>query len=289
MQAHADARLPVITELHFLDRGIRERSATRRLAAMEARSAKGGNVDAADLTFLRQYVQGPLVPELVRIEAAFDARKLAPVTRQGPYMTAFVPEARHFEHYEALFAPYRPAYTGDVTPAYWLANPDAIAATHARYPHLRYVMMVRNPVERYISTLNKAVHKGNLSPKEAKAYAEDPAGFRRTARSFFETYLLGKSIHEAYARWAGIVGADRIKVIFFDDLIAEPDATRRTLLAFLGLDPDPRAVAIEPDRNRKKGRIRKTLDAVDPAPIRDAFAADIAAMATTFGGAALTW
>ena len=72
---------------------------------------------------------------------------------------------------------------GEITPAYAILPPETIAEIHARYPNLRLIYLVRNPIDRFIgaqlaeirrhTALPIAVGFGISSPEQAAEVARN--------------------------------------------------------------------------------------------------------------------
>ncbi len=148
LAAHPMIRMPLVKELHFLDRGVR----SRRLAKLRARPA--WQLPRRHRRFVRVYERSGLLEQLVEHEARYHARE-----RTGA-PTDLLPSEAEFDLYQRLFQPFRPFVTGEVTPGYYRVSDRTIDAVATRFPHARYLLMVRHPVDRLLSSLNKRVAKG---------------------------------------------------------------------------------------------------------------------------------
>ncbi len=285
LQAHADVEMPLIKELHFLDRGFRSRTLKNRLDRVARRERDGQPIDSRHRAFLDAYAKAPSVPGLVKAEEDF-----LRLWKHGDAIeTPFKPDQEHFDWYEGLFAPYRPSLTGDITPGYWRIGPDVIRDFHARYPHVRYLAMVRDPVRRTVSSLNKQVHKGLFTLDQARGLIKAPPPEAKVIANGDLVHTFGVRASEAIGKWAGVVGRDAIKVVALDHVSADPDAARSDIYGFLGLSPDPAKVDRDMTQNRKENRFPNLLADVDTTVLRQRLAGEIEACKALIDDPSLSW
>ncbi len=274
LQAHEDTQMPLIKELHFLDRGFRERSVRNVLKYLEAEAGAPVPLSAADRTFLKRYAECDLLPELRAAEQEYHE-----VFKTGASdETLFRPEGRHFDWYDSLFDCYRPKMSGDITPGYWRLNSDVIEAFHARYPEARYLAILRNPVARVVSAMNKKVHKGLKSRADARRHLE-------AADSKLPRLLPSRAIE----KWSAVVGREAILVLTLDDVIADPQATRHRIYDFLDLSTDPAKIDLSLTDNRKQNRFPNLLGDVDTTNLRRRYDEEIERCRALIGGATFDW
>jgi len=128
--------------------------------------------------------------------------------------------------YLRFFAAARPDQVcGEISPSYlWSETaPDAI---HAFDAHMRILIMLRDPVDRLFSSYLFGQQKGEIGR----------ISFEEALRSV--DYLLARApCSGSVARYLELFGPERVKVVFHEDLSADP---RRLLLEveeFLGVAP----------------------------------------------------
>jgi hypothetical protein len=284
LNSHHDVTMPLIKELHFLDRGMRERTVKNRLRIMQERKAKNRPVDPCHEAFLDRYTPGNLPDGIPQAEKSYiEDYKSGKISSP-----AFVPKAQHFDWYLSLFTPYKPKMTGDITPGYWRVRKETIAAFHSRFPSVKYFAVVRNPVSRIVSCLNKYVFKGLVSVDEANQIIENPANFavHTNAHTALQSALMPS---ESIRKWADVVGRDSIKCIILDDISLHPDRAREEVFSFLGLSTDPERFDPLKKENRKQGRFPKVLDDADTSKLRAYYEQEIKECKRLFGGATLNW
>jgi hypothetical protein len=134
---------------------------------------------------------------------------------------------------------------------------ERIAATA---PEARLIVLCRNPVDRAVSAWRHNVRLGveplpfagaverNLRRLERGETFEGKDGTRRYEefgaregnaglQRAFGFYVEPGYYAEHIARYRRLFGADRLLILFFDDLVADPAGTTARAVAFLGLPP----------------------------------------------------
>jgi Sulfotransferase domain len=126
--------------------------------------------------------------------------------------------------YLRFFAPARPGQTcGEISPSYlWSETaPDAI---HAFDPRMRILVMLRDPVDRLFSSYLFGQQKGEIGR----------ISFEEALHSI--DYLLARApCARSVERYAELFGRDRVKVVFHDDLAADPRGVLLDVERFLGV------------------------------------------------------
>jgi hypothetical protein len=128
--------------------------------------------------------------------------------------------------YLRFFSPARPGQVcGEISPSYlWSATaPDAI---HAFDPEMRILIMLRDPVDRLFSSYLFGQQKGEIGQ----------VSFEEALQSV--DYLLDRApCSGSVARYLELFGRDRVKVVFHEDLSADPRGLLLDVEAFLGVGP----------------------------------------------------
>jgi hypothetical protein len=130
------------------------------------------------------------------------------------------------QHYESFFASVSDEKAiGEAAPRY-LRSGYAPHRIKEIIPHVRLIASLRNPIDRsfssYMMTLrNKGVHSGT-------PYVEALEGSEDLRRGYYKHVK----------RYIDLFGRDQIRIILFDELVAEPLRTVQSLYAFLGVQPD---------------------------------------------------
>lgn len=127
--------------------------------------------------------------------------------------------------YSRLFD--RHSISGDITPKYSELLNEDIAGLHLRYPYLRVVISVRDPVEREWSLAKMNLcRKGGRDPNDVEEH-EWMKHFNNPIQSSTNNY---KAL---YDRWFYQFGEDNIFLMFFDELCADGWKVFNDLCQFL--------------------------------------------------------
>jgi hypothetical protein len=255
LRAHEAFWMPPIKEIHYLDRYEAGRDIAGKAPLFEARQRrKKGLPTGKD-------------HRLERSAAAF----IDQVRRDGG--------PRDLDWYASLFRWKGDLLSGDITPAYATLSPRMIDLVTARFPDLRLILFIRDPVARAWSQVcGDLLRRGGIVPKEWPELVSFLTSERVAAGSYPS---------RIFARWRQQVPAERIFVGFFDQLVAAPDVLRADLLRFLGAGSSPPAIEVGFDRKRE------VLRAPCPPQIQqrlvDWFSDELEACARVFGGPAIHW
>lgn len=189
--------------------------------------------------------------------------------------------AEAFGFYVGLFAGKGDHLSGDITPGYATLGPKVIARMGDQLPGVRFVLLVRDPVERFWSQLS-------LKARGGKVGDTDITDWRQLRRYLKLSRVAARSFPtQVWRRWDRTLPG-RARYFLFDDIVADPEATRARILEFIGGDPGkPSAVAAT--HNRKSGRFKPEMTPEIRARLIGHFAKELKACGTTFGGAAQGW
>jgi hypothetical protein len=136
------------------------------------------------------------------------------------------------ENYGRLFEPKGSLLSGDISPNYSTLSNEVIGQVLRFFPHLKVIFLARDPVERVWSHLSMEVHYRQIEPF-------DVTNIDAINRNLFRRGMLLRSYPSAVvARWKRHVHPEQFRVYFFDDLQSDPAELRRSVLRFLGADPD---------------------------------------------------
>jgi len=115
---------------------------------------------------------------------------------------------------------------GEATPMY-LCDPDAADRIKTTVPEARIIISLRNPVTRAYSHFQMARAKGHLSKSLEQVLADK------------EPRILERGLYaDQVARWQNIWPAERLKVLFFEDLIGPNSRdVLQEVCHFLQIDP----------------------------------------------------
>jgi hypothetical protein len=183
-----------------------------------------------------------VLPPLKKGVRFFD---LYPNFRKGrAWYLAHFPTSRARRRAEARSG--RPVLVGEATPNY-LFHPHAPGRLAAGFPAPKLLVLLRNPVERALSSYHHAVRKGRepLTFEEAIDREPERIAVERERILADETYggynywiysYLERGIYaDQLARWLPLFDRARILILKTEDLAADPQTTMDRVWSFLGL------------------------------------------------------
>ncbi len=183
---------------------------------------------------------------------------------------------RLFEHKDSLLS-------GDISPAYSTLNDEIIERTITRFPNLKVLFLARDPVERAWSQLSMGVRLGVISPFDA-------TDIDQVLRNLLiPGVILCSHPSKIVARWKRYVRPELFRTYFFDDLEHNPAELRRSILLFLGADPDKPSSRLKADHNDDAGKKKLQLTAKVRSGVAQFFEQELKACATELGGPARSW
>jgi hypothetical protein len=128
------------------------------------------------------------------------------------------------EAYERLFRDVTSQRAVGEATTHYLNSPTAPERIAADLPDVKVIVSLRNPVERAYSS-----YLGRLQGGSERRGLEE-------AMQAGSYYVESSRYHASLSRYFARFGRERIKVILFDDLVANPRAAVRDLFTFLGVD-----------------------------------------------------
>jgi hypothetical protein len=129
------------------------------------------------------------------------------------------------EEYEQLFSGVTSQRAVGEATTHYLNSPSAPEMIAADLPDVKLIVSLRNPADRAYSS-----YLGTLRNGEERCTVDEAM---RPGSYYVESSRYYASLSRYFARFA----SSQIKVILFDDLIANPRAVVRDLFEFLGVDP----------------------------------------------------
>ncbi len=190
---------------------------------------------------------------------------------------------RDLDLYATLFRQKGTLLSGDVTPNYSIIGDAVVERVARRFPALKVVVLLRDPVDRAFSHLNMMYRNGEL----ARDAFDNLDVFRSALDAHSATALsLGS---RTVARWRRHIGQGRLGVFFFDDLQSRPQALLGDIIAFLGADPAKADRGLSPETNLKAGKEKSAFSAEIIRFLEAHFEEELESAARMFGGHAEQW
>jgi hypothetical protein len=194
----------------------------------------------------------------------------------GSYMDS-VTFMRDRDKYLELYAGATPDQLTGEASTWYLISRDAARNIHDWNPDTKIVAMLRDPVKMLHSLHLRRQYGGSEdieSFAEALAAEEDRRNGRRIptqARNVkaFQYRDVGRYATQI-ERYIDVFGRDRVLVVIFEEFQADPATAYRSVLEFLGVDPDfqPDFEVVNAGMSRRSPRIQKML--LRPSVIRTA-------------------
>lgn len=209
--------------------------------------------------------------------------RLTDIARQRRFLARYGDHVGHdgdYAWYRHLFDPKGRLKSGDVSPGYAGMSPDRIAAAAAALPRARFVLLVREPADRLWSLLCMQVRSGRLDAGLLSDWPRLSAHLaRRPHPSWFPTAVM--------RNWTSVLGPDRLRHWFLDDIAERPETVVAEMCAYLGLAPGP---GLKPaGYNRKRNNAKLPLLPEVRAGLAALMAEERQAAAAMLGGRALEW
>jgi Sulfotransferase family len=197
------------------------------------------------------------------------------------------------ENYGRLFEPKASLFSGDISPNYSTLSDQVIRQVVRYFSNLKVIFLARDPVERFWSHLSMEAHYRQIEPFDATDINEVNRNLSRRGM------LLRSYPSAVVARWKRYVDSEQFRVYFFDHLQNNPAELRRSILRFLGADPDKFATAnpsfggpgsrLSADYNRWTGMEKLPLSNKVRSHLAKFFKKELKTCAALLGGPARDW
>ena len=147
----------------------------------------------------------------------------------------------------------------------YMESLEAPARIRSVLPEARLVFVLRDPVERAISNYWFSVQNGAETAEMSEAFLSEPSRRGDYDRGAFSVspfaYLARGDYARHLRRFEDSFPREQMTILLFEDLVREPLAEARRLVAWLGADPDLQPAAPATPVNAS----RKSQDEVDSA------------------------
>lgn len=211
------------------------------------------------------------------------------IGKELQYFTVF--SSRGERWYRGHFPAPRPGRQTFEASPYYLYHPLAPARVARTLPHARFIVLVRDPVQRAYSHYKHSVERGveplsfldaiRAEPERLRPYLSGDLVSRHAhvaLRSY--SYVSRGQYAEQLERWYEHVDRERILVLRSEDMYSDPASTYARCLTFLGL-PDHRPAAFG-----MHTRVKPPMGELNPAAereLREAFAPQNERLASLLG------
>jgi Sulfotransferase family len=187
------------------------------------------------------------------------------------------------ENYGRLFIHKGSLLSGDITPGYSTLSDEIIERVVDYFRNLKVIFLARDPVERAWSQLSRRVRLGNISRFDVTDVDE-------VIRNLQSPDVSSRSYpSKIAARWRRHVRPDLFHLYFFDDLERSPTELRRSILHFLGADPNKPSGRLSADHNNNAGKEKLQLTDKVRSHVAQFFKDELLSCAKDLGGPAREW
>ena len=187
------------------------------------------------------------------------------------------------ERYGRLFMHKGSLLSGDISPGYSILSDEIIQRAVSYFPNLKVIFLARDPVERAWSQLSMGVRLGRISRFDVTDIDEVIRNLRSpgvSSRSY-PSKIVG--------RWRRHVHPDLFRLYYFDDLERNPSELRRSIIHFLGADPNKPSEGLRADHNSSAGKEKLRLTDTVRSHVAQFFKDELRACAGELGGPAREW
>jgi hypothetical protein len=189
----------------------------------------------------------------------------------------------NLDHYARLFEPKASLLSGDISPNYSTLSDEVIRRVVGYFPNLKVIFLARDPVERVWSHLSMEVYYRQIEPFDATNIDEVNRNLSRRGM------LLRSYPSAVVAQWKRYVDSEQFRVYFFDDLQRNPAELRRSILRFLGADPDKPGSRLTADYNSWTRMEKLPLTNKVRSHLARFFKKELKTCAARLGGPARDW
>jgi len=265
LQFHPDLWMPPIKEFHYFDRRYRGKLKPR----------------SGDISRLEEFAEDPVGTNKQRAR-----RKARPLDQRDleflQLLHSHSGKRKSIARYSKLFSPKGMLLSGDITPGYSRIGSELVRDLSEALPNVRVIMLIRDPVQRMISTTLMMHRRGGLTDEQLvqdDTLQSFATAERREQRSY--PSVIGP-------RWEKFFG-ERFRYFFFDDVVARPDIVRRDILTFLGADPAKPSADLPAGFNRKAKSVKPVVSPRLESFLAEYYKEELYRCADYFGGPAQDW
>lgn len=186
--------------------------------------------------------------------------------------------------YRRLFEVAGRRVTGDVSPGYSKLDEQRIEELCGLLPHARFLILLRDPVERFWSSVCMKARKNKIDGEGLESWSSFRRIFEDLMRNPESRECFGSQIWSKYARH---VPRERLRHWFFDDIRSQPEIVVDEVCDFLDIRKG--RSALDAGFNRKSGLAKKPLPDDIHVRLVDYFRDEYERSAAMFGGHAKSW
>ena len=253
LRGHPDYWMPPIKELHFFDGNFDKRDRIQ-LTRLIKDTIKRGTITKDDVNDFRFYC---------RFISTYDRNTI------------------DMDWYEGLLNLKGDRLTGDITPGYSRLSVPTIMQIKKKFPRLRIVLLLRDPVERLWSHLCMQWRRGAF-PSETLESFDLIRG-----RILKHTYLTNSYPSKIWLDWSSVFDLNNLGYWFLEDIAQSPHQTIVEISRFIGGSPS--VGKSNPTVNTKSVKRKLPMSNEIRKALASIFFDEIELCANIFGSHAITW
>lgn len=187
--------------------------------------------------------------------------------------------------YKSLFALAGDRVTGDVSPGYSKLDEPRVEELSRTLPDARFVLLLRDPVDRFWSSVCMKVRRNKLDAKDL----ENWPSFERNVleelmRNPESRDCHGSAIWTAYSKY---VPTERLRYWFFDDIVTTPEIVLDEICDYIAVRRG--TGTLDAAFNRKQGLAKLSMPDDIRVNLVRYFHSEYQQGASLFGGHAIKW
>ena len=176
--------------------------------------------------------------------------------------------------YFSLFEYGKNKISGDITPAYHLLGLNEVKQIYNILPDTKILFIIRNPIDRTWSQLRKNGQTKWSNQDLQKKIESDDIKLRNN-------YLY------AIKNWQRYYPANQFKLLFFDDIIRDPDSFLKNILSFLSLNKT--VLQSIPIRSKINSAPSENINPIIKKLIVKSALPDLKELCNEIGGYSINW
>jgi len=203
-------------------------------------------------------------------------------------LTKIDPKGVNFNDYKKLFSIEEGKITGDISPMYSSFNLNQIKRLK-KVLNTKIFMIVRNPVDRFISDL-RHIEKYKVLGDIDYFSEKNIKNFLYNKKIVVDTFQRHKVFYpsEIYKKWKKVWG-NNFKCFFFDDIKSNPKLTLKKIINYIGADNSKRISLIPVSINRNKAKKNYQIDTSSLRRIHKHFLPELKKCDKLFYGKGKKW
>jgi hypothetical protein len=233
LRRHPDVAMPPLKEIHYFDEIYREvqTGLLRRFLAVEGMN--------------KWWWKEKIYPSF---ESSIRRRNVKDFRWYFRYF--FLP--RNFDWYDKLFCTVGKKVTGDITPDYCILSKKVVQEIYERYPHLKIIYIIRNPIDRAWSALKmRYVKRRHFLIEEIDEHLVE---------AYYQEFGEFNDIERTILNWRSYFPPNQFHIGFYDELVEMPEVFFERVLIFLGLGKNH-------DSSKLKKKVFQGVKGNIPAPL----------------------